>query len=230
MLFRVLAGVVPSIAGALFYTGALPIGALFSAGAYSQAVAASPDRVASALVDLNMDEVTMAGIGSSSHAIQLEHIRTAQGYDWMLKYDGKALVQMVATLTPEQDGTATRVNAVVKEGPDFVAHDGPLGLRNLTAVRTIFAAALDMELNEFAPEGQRLTHDQAEERRMAASTGAVATAVMSNPMAIAVEARHRQTEFETQMQDVEAEMRTASGAQANIRPGQPMLDPDKPLN
>jgi hypothetical protein len=233
MMIRVLMGILPMTVGALIYSGALPVASLLTGGSYSADIAAPRDHVVSALSDLDLDEITKSG--SVPYASSLKHKRTPEGMVWTLMADGKAMLEMVATLTPSSDGASTYVAAETRKGPDYDERKLATGLQDMTLINTVFSAALEMELNEFAPPAERKTEQQLKEDRMAIVLHATTAKMMANPMAIAVEARRREVEFKDQMAEAEAQQASyaeqeklrAANAGVTFEPGKPMVDVSK---
>jgi hypothetical protein len=93
----------------------------------------------------------------------------------------------------------------------------------------VFNAALDMELNPLAPEGERLPRIKAEERRLAVVTKAMATTVVANPMALAIDARKRELSMRDSLDEAERASKELEANEpppgVNFTPGQPMVNP-----
>ncbi|CAN5451698.1 hypothetical protein BH10PSE14_BH10PSE14_17840 [soil metagenome] len=227
MMIRVLMGVVPMTVSALVYSGAVPVSSLFGGSSFSADVAASPSTVASALSDLKMEEITKSG--TVPYVTSLTHRRTTDGMEWTLLADGKKMLEMVATLSPTNDGTGTHVAAETHKGVDYDEQKLGRGLQDMGLVNTVFGAALTTKLNEFLPPAERKSVAKLEQDRMATVTGAMTAKLMMNPMAIAVEGRRREVEFKDQMaSDMAAqavrERQQQANAGVNFVPGQPMVD------
>lgn len=221
MLYRVLAGVVPTGFGWAVYSGAIPIASLLMSGGVSHRVPASPSAVDAAISDLSLPEFTGRSIASTTWSGE-RSLRTAHFTGerrWTLMQGGKEIIVMHARMAPQDGGAATRVTAETEKGRDYDPDSLPAGLRDLNVVRTVFNAALDMELNPLAPPAERLPRVRLEEKRLAAVTQAMTATLIANPMAIAVDARRQEASVRGSMDAAvaEAEARQARYEQERQR-------------
>jgi hypothetical protein len=231
MLYRTLLSIVPMCLGWAIYSGAIPL-TLFMGGSSTHEVAATPAATDAAIADLTLEEFTGSLMATGPNGTAGRWVKSEQiegGRRWTLIEGDKQVLVMTAHLTPEDDGAATEVTAEVEKGKDYDVNALPAGLRDLNLVKTVFNAALDMELNSLAPEGKRLPRIKAEERRLAVVTKAMAAAVVSNPMAIAIDARKQELAIRSSVDEADRASRAMEANQppsgVNFTPGQPMVDP-----
>ena len=231
MVYRVLFSLLPMILGWCVYSGAIPL-TTFMGGSSTHEVAASPDIVDATISDLTLQEFTGSMLDTGPMDAGKRWVKSAQiegGRTWTLMEGKKEVLVMTAFETPESGGKATEVTAEVEKGKDYDANSLPAGLRDLNLVRTVFNAALDEELNPLAPEGERLPKIKAEERRLAVVTKALASAVVANPMAIAIDARKRQLSVDDSIAEAERASKEMEANQpppgVSFTPGQPMVNP-----
>jgi hypothetical protein len=231
ILYRTLAGIVPMCLGWAVYSGAIPLTFLMG-GSSTHDVAASPATVDAAIADLTLQEFTGSLMDTGPMDAGERWVKTAQiegGRSWTLMEGKKEVLVMTAHETPYDGGAATEVTAEVAKGKDYDVNRLPAGLRDLNLVSTVFNAALDEELNPLMPEGERLTRIKAEERRLAVVTKAMSAAIVSNPMAIAIDARKRELSFRDSLDEAERASKERESNQpppgVSFTPGQPMVDP-----
>jgi hypothetical protein len=235
MLYRLLMGILPMCLGWAVFSGAIPLSTLFSWGSSTHEVAASPAEVDAALYDLTLEEFTGSMMATGPAGLEGRRVKTSKtedGRTWTLMEGNKQVLVMTARRTPENGGAATEVTAEVEKGKDYDVNNLPAGLRDLNLVKTVFNAALDMELNPLAPPDQRLPRIKAEERRLAVVTKAMAGAVMANPMAVAIDARRTEMSMRSSIDEAERASREMEANAANqpppgvsFAPGQPMVNP-----
>jgi hypothetical protein len=217
----------PLAIGGLVYAGAIPV-ELFQGAAYSQTVPATPDQVAAAVSDLEFSE--FGNLNTVARGTSLTGRRTEEGYVWTLGLGNKQLVHMTAKFKPVQDGAATYVSAKATPGPDQQMEGAPRGAKDINTMNSIFAAALEEEMNGLFPEGERLSDAEARKRRKDKMITAVAMHTMTHTNEIvadmeAAAARMKKDDAasERRRDQYIAEQR----AQANgvtFKPGQPMVD------
>jgi hypothetical protein len=230
ILYRTLGTIIPMCLGWAVYSGAIPLTS-FIGGSSTHDVPAAAATVDASLSDLTLQEFTGSMMDTGPMDAGERWVKTAQiegGRTWTLMEGKKEVLVMTAHLTPD-GAAATEVTAEVAKGKDHDVNKLPAGLRDLNLVSTVFNAALDEELNPLMPEGERLTRIKAEERRLAVVTKAMSAAIVSNPMAIAIDARKRELSFRDSLDEAERASKERESNQpppgVSFTPGQPMVDP-----
>jgi hypothetical protein len=173
MIYGYLLRLTPLLAGAAIFSGAVPLTTFINSGEYDEEVAAPVEKVSEALADLHMDEFTSY---TSEAMVTQRKERTASGYVWSFDAidDGQELIELEVKLEPTDGGASTRVKAETRLGSGSDPKKTPKILQYEGWARTMFAAALEDELEEVKPEAEQMPHSERKQRRfnkvMAATT------------------------------------------------------------
>ncbi len=237
MMYRILAGMIPSVLAALVWTGAIPIGSWFSASAEERTVAAASPLLMSALASTDLTSITQGEMAAGDEPLTVIRRQHGNGHSWTVMMGDRAMADLVAEVEPSADGQGSVVRTRASHAATYDAAGAPLSIQNRSALATRFAVAVEARLNGFAPPGERLTEKQLRDRRLRAEQEAITTQVVSDPTAIMREGLRRQREFEQLHAEIEAAESqprarpgwgaapgTASGSgwgRDNSRPGQP---------
>lgn len=230
MLYKALFSVAPLTLGGLVYSGTIPLSAIYSSSGVSETVPEPVDMVAAAISDLHLNEV---GVDASS-GVSLAGRRTAGAYTWTLYWGGKPVANMVANLEQREGGKATRVTSEVIHLPAAQDPGMPHGVRDLGTLGTVFAAALEEELNSLRPEGARLSAEEATKARHGKMVTATAIHTLTHQKEIMVDLDAMANEWKKRDAEDEQSWQAAdagAGADASVtfEAGRPMVDASRPM-
>lgn len=234
MIWKLIGGLAPVLVGGAIFSGALSFGGPSGGGDFLKTVDASPAAVAGAIGDIDFDAISQGETAAIGRLLPKTRRQTNAdgGYTWQVMSGDNVAMELVAALEPAKDGTATRISGTVRKGADGV----PPGPHAPEAMKTFFAAALEAELNEFAPPEQRFTAAGLRIARAEAAAQMSAIQAASNPMAIAAHAAEEQQSmrnWEAEIKAAEAaaykaradrkQFEASGGRTATFEPGKPMI-------
>jgi hypothetical protein len=183
MVYGYLLRLTPLLAGAAIFSGAVPIASFVSSGEFVEKVDAPAEKVSAALADLHMEEFT----SYTSQAMVTERKeRTASGFIWSYDavHDGREVIELEVKLVATDGGASTRVTAETRLGAGSDVKKTPQIIQYEDWGRTVFAAALEDELEEVKPAAEQMPFGERKQRRfnkVMAATTLTAIATMPAP-------------------------------------------------